>query len=292
MLDLEYISGYGGGIPLADYFYAQYSVLNFANQVGGQKGAGSLVYSVSYGNDEVQQTSTQYMYDCNTAFMTCANYGYSIMFASGDQGVWGRTGYSANGVFNPDFPATSPYITAVGGTDFTSSSPSLSNYVEMCSVDGGGGFSNTFAMPAFQSQVVKNYITTYASAMPPSNLWNSSGRAYPDVSAEFGLVVPYCILANGVWEGVAGTSASCPTFAHGISILNNIQLTANKPQLGYLNPWLYSLAGSNGFTDILTGMNSEGQPPKNPEGFPAEKGWDACSGLGTPNFANMAKLLP
>lgn len=51
--------------------------------------------------------STQYMYDCNTQFMKAGVRGISVLFASGDQGVWGRTGHTDN-VFHPDFPAGSP----------------------------------------------------------------------------------------------------------------------------------------------------------------------------------------
>lgn len=51
-----------------------------------------LVHSVSYGNDEVQQTSTEYMVAVNEQFMIAGSQGLSILFASGDQGVWGRSG--------------------------------------------------------------------------------------------------------------------------------------------------------------------------------------------------------
>ena len=114
-----------------------------------------LVHSVSYGNDEVQQTSVQYMDSCNVQFMIAGSMGLSILFASGllpfvytqyldesnyhftnvsgDQGVWGRSGVGAT--FNPDFPAASPYVTAVGGTDFSTKSTIGAESVWSC---GGG----------------------------------------------------------------------------------------------------------------------------------------------------------
>ena len=55
------------------------------------------------------------MYTCNTQFQKAGLRGLSLLVASGDQGVWGRSGHSGS-VFHPDFPAGSPYITAVGGT--------------------------------------------------------------------------------------------------------------------------------------------------------------------------------
>ena len=77
------------------------------------------------------------------------------MFASGDNGVWGRTGYG-DGVFYPDFPASSPYILAVGGSDFRPSA-SIGDQ-EVCCPGSGGGFSNTFAMPDYQASAVQGYI--------------------------------------------------------------------------------------------------------------------------------------
>merc|ERR1719214_243804 len=104
------------------------------------------VMSVSYGNDEGQQSSTQYMYTCNTAFMKAAARGVSILFASGDQGVCGREGCGIFRFrFKPDFPAGSPYITAVGGTDFEGNAIGD----EKAWSAGGGGFSDNFAMPDY-----------------------------------------------------------------------------------------------------------------------------------------------
>lgn len=290
MLDLEYISGNGLGLPLSNYYADEYSLINLANQINSQKKEGAaLVYSVSYGNDERQQTSAEYMYQCNTAFMTAGTLGYSILFASGDQGVWGRSGFGK--VFHPDFPGGSPYITVVGGTDFSDRSPTIGDE-EICSTMGGGGFSDTFATPSYQSAAVAGFIKTAGDAgvLPDQSYWNATGRAYPDISASFGGVIPYCILANGLWEGVGGTSASCPTVAHGIGILNNLQLGAGKAPLGFLNPWLYqTLAGHpDAFNDITSGMNNNHIG----KGFTAVKGWDACSGVGTPNFEKMAAYLP
>merc|ERR1719161_2858628 len=101
-----------------------------------------LVHSVSYGNDEKQQTSVEYMNTCNDAFKKAGAAGLSILFASGDQGVCGREGCGIFRFhFHPDFPAGSPYITAVGGTDFLGSSIGEETAWEL----SGGGFSDTFA---------------------------------------------------------------------------------------------------------------------------------------------------
>lgn len=101
-----------------------------------------MVMSVSYGNDEAQQTSRAYMQQCNTQFQKMGAAGISVLFASGDQGVLGRSGAGPH--YHPDFPAASPYITAVGGTDFAEKG---TIGPEKAWTQGGGGFSDTFPIP-------------------------------------------------------------------------------------------------------------------------------------------------
>merc|ERR1711970_312463 len=153
-LDIEYIKSVAPEIPLTVVYNAEYSLLDWANQITNLENS-PLVHSVSYGNDEVQQSSTQYMYTCNTAFMKAGVRGLSILFASGDQGVCGRSGCGlfVHSVFQPDFPAASPYITAVGGTDFAGSDIGDETAWSL----GGGGFSDTFDIPEFQKSAVAAY---------------------------------------------------------------------------------------------------------------------------------------
>merc|ERR1719321_1360110 len=106
--------------------------------------------------------------------------GVSLLFAAGDQGVYGRTGYGRGGEFHPDFPAASPYITAVGGTDFAKKGVIGE---ETTWSDGGGGFSDTFAIPDWQKEAVAAYKASPDADLPPAKLWNNTGRGYPDVAA-------------------------------------------------------------------------------------------------------------
>ena len=80
---------------------------------------------------------------------------------------------------------------------------------------------------------------------------------------------------------VGGTSASSPTFAGLVSLLNEARLAAGKPEMGFLNPFLY--ANPAAFTDIVNGTNAHprGQGMV-PYGFAAARGWDPATGLGTP----------
>jgi len=280
LLDIEYIRAVAGAIPLTNIFTDTYSLLNWAKKLEDMKdGVLPLVNSVSYGNDEVQQTSTEYMYSCNTEFQKLATRGISILFASGDQGVWGRTG--PFGVYHPDFPASSPYITAVGGTDFQVASTIGE---ETTWKDGGGGFSNTFAIPSYQADAVAVYKNS--TELPDQKYWNNTGRGYPDVSALAGIQNAYCIVTMKEFAGVGGTSASCPVFAAIVAKLNEIRLSKGNPPLGFLNPFLYQ--NPSAFNDVTTGRNSG---IRTNSGFPAAVGWDAATGLGTPDFEKLSSLM-
>ena len=179
LLDIEYIEAVANPIPLTVLYLSTYSLLDWVNQVISMANP-PLVNSVSYGNDELQQTSTQYMESCNTQFMTAGAMGISILFASGDQGVWGRSGVGKT--YHPDFPAASPYVTAVGGTNFATKSVIGEESAWSC---GGGGFSDTFEQPSWQASAVQAYFAkaTAAGVLPDTSLFNTTGRGYPDIAA-------------------------------------------------------------------------------------------------------------
>jgi len=280
-LDIEYIKGVAPNVPLTVIYNSQYSLLNWANQINSMPDV-PLVHSVSYGNDEIQQSGRQYMLTCNTAFMKAGAKGISILFASGDQGVCGRSGcgFLTHARFHPDFPAGSPYITAVGGTDFVGTSIGD----ETAWSDGGGGFSDNFDIPEYQKDAVAAYKASPDADLPPANLWNNTGR-YPDIAALGGQKAPYCVTANGAFEGVAGTSASSPVAAGVFALLNGLRASQNKAPLGFLNPFIYQ--NPTAFQDVTSGVNGAGRK----YGFKAVKGWDAATGWGTPDYEALSKVV-
>merc|ERR1711874_64202 len=215
--------------------------------------------------------------------MKAGTRGLSILFASGDQGVCGRQGCGTiqHAPFHPDFPADSPYITSVGGTDFKGSDIGE----ETAWQNSGGGFSNYFGIPDFQKQEVESYKSSPDANLPPQNLWNNSGRGYPDVAALGGQKAPYCVNVRGLFQGVAGTSASCPVVAGVFAKLNGLRLAAKKSPLGFLNPFIYK--NPSGFQDVQSGRNDAGTS----YGFSAVKGWDAATGFGTPDYEALSKLV-
>ena len=151
-------------------------------------------------------------------------------------------------------------VTSVGGTvDIPEQAVNFSS----------GGFSNHWARPRYQDAAVTSFLDALGSAN--AGLYNASGRAFPDVSA-YGEA--YEIFINGEVTYIGGTSASTPTFASIISLLNDQLLNAGKPQLGWLNPWLYSDAAST-FTDVTEGSNVACS--NYTTGFNATAGWDPVS---------------
>jgi tripeptidyl-peptidase-1 len=284
LLDIEYIGAISHPIPLTVVYSSTYSLFDWVNSVMDMDSP-PLVNSVSYGNDEIQQTSSEYMEECNTQFMKAGAMGITILFASGDQGVWGRTGASKNGVYNPDFPGGSPYITAVGGTNFAEKSVIGEESTWDC---GGGGFSNEFPTPEWQQDVVNEYFATATAAgvLPEANLFNAGGRGYPDLAALGGQTNPYCIsTSGGHFGGVAGTSASCPVVAGMFANINNERLAAGKSPLGWINPFIY--ANPQCFNDVNDG--SMNNCYKGYSGFAALNGWDPATGMGTPIYSCLSE---
>merc|ERR1711865_811781 len=107
---------------------------------------------------------------------------------------------------------------------------------------------------------------------------NGTGRGYPDLAALGGTKTPYCAATSGSFEGVAGTSAACPVAAGVFAKLNGLRLAAGKSALGFLNPFIYK--NPSGFQDVKHGINKY----IGNSGFTAVKGWDAATGLGTPDY--------
>lgn len=204
--------------------------------------------------------------------------GISMIFASGDSGAdcdW------SHDVFVPQGPS-SPYITTVGGTK-----PARNHYPTKCAevVNGlsSGGFSNYWPQPSWQKAAVDTYLAANVSLPSPSFGYNVSGRAYPDIAAmssNFGVVTTGSML-------VGGTSCAAPTVSGIIALLNDLRLQAGKPTLGFLNPLLYQ--HPDAFTDVTDGASrgcSSGR-----DGWPAAQGWDAATGLGTPNYQKLAAVV-
>lgn len=253
------------------------------------------VISISYGGQESDLPAAYQQRQCNE-FMKLGMQGVSIVLASGDSGVGGPDGCIGSGnIFSPDFPATCPYITTVGATYLPSgASAATDSEVAVSRFGSGGGFSNIYPVPSYQSEAVTAYLTNSPPQYPSysgtddqniganGGIWNSAGRGYPDVSAVGDNIL---IFNNLLPTIIGGTSASAPVFASILNRINEERLAANKSTVGFVNPVLY--ANPQILHDITAGTN----PGCNTSGFSASTGWDPVTGLGTPDYPKMLELF-
>jgi tripeptidyl-peptidase I len=183
-------------------------------------------------------------------------------------------------LFNPGFPASCPYITAVGATQIKANASVIQPEVAAESVIySGGGFSNVFDTPSYQAKALQTYFADHMPSYGPDRYNNTQkSRGFPDVSANG---VNYAVATNGKFILLYGTSASTPTFGAVITMINSARLDIGKNPVGFINPALY--ANPSMFNDITSGGNQGCGTP----GFSAVEGWDPVTGLGTPNYPEM-----
>ncbi|KAF2767739.1 putative alkaline serine protease AorO, partial [Teratosphaeria nubilosa] len=263
------------------------------------------VISISYGEQE-DDLPTNYQQRQCSEMMKLGMQGVSIILASGDSGVAARStddgnadGCLGNGeVFNPDFPASCPYVLAAGATYLPPGASAKSDSeVAVTRFPSGGGFSNIYPRPSYQNSAVNTYLTLHTPAYktyntsgmnnPPESvtnggLYNIAGRGYPDVSAVGDNVV---IFLDGAPTLIGGTSAAAPVWGAILNRINEERIAAGKSTIGFVNPTLY--ANPSALHDITVGNNSGCGTP----GFYAASGWDPVTGLGTPNYPALLDVF-
>jgi subtilase family serine protease len=184
------------------------------------------------------------------------------------------------------WPASSPYVTAVGGTHLTLAGANQ-RAGEVVWNDlrwlpgrdgggsGGGGYSTVSARPPFQ-----------AGLGIPGNT-----RTTPDVSAVASAFPGWPVVLAGNWVTDGGTSGSAPLLASAMAIASADERRAHRPPIGPANGLLYALAADRPATmwDVVSGAN--GYVPRI-RGHRAARGYDLASGLGVPRFARVLAALP
>jgi kumamolisin len=267
-LDIEVAGAIAPGADIAVYFTTNTSkgfIDALTTAIHDTSNGPPSVISISWGSPEANWTS-QTMIAFDEAAQSAAALGISITVASGDNGS--TDGGTGN---NVDFPASSPHVLGCGGTEVIASGTTISQEVvwdDLAQGGGacGGGVSSIFALPSYQ-----------AKAKVPKAPTANGGRGVPDVAGDASPESGYNIYFAGQKQVVGGTSAVAPLWAALIALLNQ-QRGSN---IGFLNPTLYT-AAENGFHDITQGNNGA---------YSAGPGWDPCTGLGSPNGAQLSQVF-
>ncbi|KAG6837110.1 hypothetical protein H0H93_014714 [Arthromyces matolae] len=281
---------------------------------GHSCGTVTVPYVVSNSQGDQESRFSQFYLERQCAeFGKLGLMGVTVLYSAGNTGVSGiQSGYclDKNGSmnpnathFNPSWPASCPWVTAVGGTQVIPGAEAVPGAEEVWNQEiipgffesGGGGFSNRFPVPKYQKRAVEVYLATLRKNDPKKlELFNNAGRAYPDLSANANSFVN---VDNGSFTLSSGTSGSVPSVAAIITLVNDARLAAGKKPVGFINPTIYSPAFSSAFNDITNGTSQgcRGLQGEQGGGFKADKGWDPASGLGSPNLGKLIEqwlLLP
>jgi kumamolisin len=272
LLDIEVAGSVAPGAAQVVYF-APNTDQGFIDAVTDAAHAGTTpaVMSISWGQSEDSWTA-QSRTALDQALADAAALGVTVCAAAGDNGS--SDGQSSGN--HVDFPASSPNALGCGGTTLDADPTTGVVTSETAWNDGssggatGGGVSDVFAQPSWQA----------TAGVPASG--GTGGRGVPDVAGDADPQTGYQILVDGQQQVVGGTSAVAPLWA---GLVARLAQAAGTP-FGLIQPALYTGTDPGvdpaGFTDITSGSNGS---------FSAGPGWDACTGLGSPDGAALLGRL-
>ena len=270
MLDIEVAGAIAPGASIVVYF-APNTDAGFRDAIStavhDAKNKPSVI-SISWGGPESSWTA-QSMTAMDEAIQAGAAMGVTVCVASGDNGSDDGVG---DGADHADFPASSPHALACGGTRLQAANGSITS--ETVWNDGanggagGGGVSSFFQVPSYQEGL--NVTRTHGATAPLRM------RGVPDICGDADPQTGYDVRVDGNDTIIGGTSAVAPLWAGLIARIN----AAKASPVGFINPALYSHPGA--LRDITQGNNGS---------FAASPGWDACTGLGSPNGQKVADAV-
>ena len=271
MLDIEVAGSVAPGAAILVYF-APNSDQGFLDAVSTAIFTTNrpACLSISWGAPEATQ-DPDYMAAMNSFLSDAAAMGVTVCVAAGDNGSSDGLDNSRQ---NADFPASSPFALACGGTTLDSSDgTSIDDEVVWSDDTGatGGGISDTFAIPDWQA----------GTAVPPSaNPGAFQGRGLPDVAGNASPHTGYQVRVDGTDQVIGGTSAVAPLWAGLIALMAQY---LGEGGTGFLNQVLYNdNSAKQTFNDITSGGNGA---------YQAGPGWDPCTGWGSPNGDRLLQIL-
>ncbi len=221
--------------------------------------------SISWGQSEDAWTA-QARTALDDALVDAAALGVTVTAAAGDNG---SSDGATDGKNHVDFPASSPHLLACGGTSLQASGSTISSETVWNDGSGrgatGGGVSDAYPLPAWQQ-----------GAGVPAAPSAGGGRGVPDVAGNADPATGYQVLVDGNAMVIGGTSAVAPLWA---ALVARVAESIGSP-LGLIQPKIY--ADASAFRDITVGDNGA---------FRAAAGWDACTGLGSPDGEALLAAL-
>jgi kumamolisin len=291
MLDIEVVAGVCPKANIAVYFaqWSEHGWITALDAAVQDQTNDPSVLSVSWGNAEDTDIWTQQaMTQINETLQDAARIGVTVCIAAGDDG---SSDAVADGHAHADFPSSSPFVLAVGGTTIPRKGTKKPD-VAWKEGDGlrsdnggstGGGVSAVFPRPVWQ-QAIK---------IAPVNPGAIEGRCIPDLAANADWTAsPYLLYVDGQPQPNGGTSAASPLVASLLARINAARPAGKR--VGYVTPVLYQslpksqlTVGAAACTDVVSGDNITDKIG----GFRAGPGFDAVSGWGTPNGVKLEQAL-
>jgi kumamolisin len=236
------------------------------------------VVSISWGGPE-DSTDQQGVDEFHQVFVAAAAMGITICVASGDHGTADLDAQNWDKKIHVDHPSVDDLVLSCGGTQIDSGKDVVWNDLTPFNVNtpggggwaSGGGISEIFAVPSYQT----------GANLPKSLSTGKPGRGVPDIAMS---ATNYFTRVDTFEGASGGTSAVAPLTAALIALLNQ----AKKKNVGFLNPFLYANAAAGVVHDVTSGTNAI---TNTVQGYTAGAGWDACTGLGTPDGTAILNKL-
>jgi kumamolisin len=290
-LDIDVIGAAAPGAAQVVYF-APNSDSGFVDAISqaAQATPAPIAISISWGQSEDSWTA-QGRSAMDSAMADAAALGITVCVASGDNGSGDAV---SDGQPHVDFPASSPHALGCGGTKLLAdpatgviSSEVVWNETAANEGAGGGGVSDEYALPSWQADAgvpprAGGSAGSAGSSGSAGSASGAGGRGVPDVAGNADPATGYQIYSGGQAQVVGGTSAVAPLWAALISRLAE----ATGQRFGLVQTLLYAGVapgvGMAGFRDITSGNNGA---------YTAGPGWDACSGLGSPDGTALLNRL-
>ena len=271
-LDLEQIGANAPGANILMYEANTSNDLDFVmmfNRIVTDNKAD--IISHSWGGVESQQNPADTAVE-NEIFEEAAAQGIAIFVASGDDGAYDTPdGNSQSTVPSVDFPASNPFVTAVGGTTLVVDSNALRD-IEVAWNGAGGGVSDLYGRPVWQ----------VGPGLPANNRRNSA-----DVSMNADPSTGMPLLFQDQWIEAGGTSFAAPNWAGGWGLA----LEAAHHRIGMPNLYIYKIANSKAYSSVFYDVTYNNNGFGIGSGYNAGFGYDHPTGWGTPDMTKLATWL-